>query len=161
MARLIKTFSDGRILEFDQGRFDLFCIYLKSPDNSRFAPLDIQYFTELFSFGRKYGMKKIYDDFLKIYIKTNRILDQNVLNEIDTICESYNVDALTINILFTIVYAGMISEENKAFTKLGKRIKRLGLHQVLIENIHPKIAVNYSKGKSWKVLDLEMRQKGF
>lgn len=36
-------------------------------------------------------------------------------------------------IVFTIIYLGMVAEENKLGTKLGKRIKRLGIHQVLYD----------------------------
>ena len=44
---------------------------------------------------------------------------------------------------------GMITEENKRNTRLGKRIKRLGMHQVLIEEIQPAIAVNFSRVMGW------------
>jgi hypothetical protein len=38
---------------------------------------------------------------------------------------------------FTVLYAGMISEENKTNAILKKRVKRLGIHQVLIQNSTP------------------------
>ena len=54
-----------------------------------------------------------------------------------------------------------IAEENKEFTKLGKRIKRLGVHQVLKERMHYNEAANFSKGKKWKELNEICSSKGF
>ena len=62
---------------------------------------------------------------------------------------------------FTIIYAGMIAEENKANTILKKRIKRLGMHQLLLENYKAEDAANFSRNKKWKELDAIMKQKGF
>ena len=55
----------------------------------------------------------------------------------------------------------MIAEENKANTKLGKKIKRLGVHQILIENITPNISANYSKGMKWREIEKECKERGF
>lgn len=62
---------------------------------------------------------------------------------------------------FNVLYAGMIAEENKENTILKKRIKRLGVHQVLIDNVSPGETAVFSKGKKWKELDEIMRLKGF
>lgn len=73
----------------------------------------------------------------------------------------YGEDSLNIAIDFTIIYMGMIAEENKEFTKLGKRIKRLGVHQVLKERMHYNEAANFSRGKKWKELNEICSSKGF
>ena len=72
-------------------------------------------------------------------------------------------------------------ENNKKNTVLKKRVKRLGVHQVLIDGMQPREAANYSKkflwqknpqklaqwqalGKNvpfWKVLDRECASRGF
>jgi len=62
---------------------------------------------------------------------------------------------------FTVIYAGMIAEENKANAILKKRIKRLGMHQLLLENFKSEEAANFSKNKKWQELDIIMKQKGF
>ena len=62
---------------------------------------------------------------------------------------------------FTIFYAGMIAEENKKHAILKKRIKRLGLHQILIEDADPKYAATFSEGKKWRELDVECTNRGF
>jgi hypothetical protein len=83
------------------------------------------------------------------------------LNNITTIADTYGSDAEEVDIWLTVIYAGMIAEENKQFAVLKKRVKRLGMHQVLLENMAPAVAANFSKGKKWRELDQIMRPKGF
>lgn len=161
MSRLIKTFPDGSILEFDDGRFDSWCVYLTRPNELKNPPLDIQYFSRLKELGTIYGNLIIYEDFVSFYNMTNTLISNDVLNHIDFISNKYNLDSLEINILFTIIYAGMVAEENKLNAILKKRIKRLGMHQVLLDNETPYFAANFSKGKKWRDLDAIMKLKGF
>ena len=55
----------------------------------------------------------------------------------------------------------MVAEENKAFSKLGKRIKRPGVYQVLQENIDYNTAANFSRGRKWRELSEICAQRGF
>jgi hypothetical protein len=73
----------------------------------------------------------------------------------------YNADAAEMELWMNVIYAGMIAEENKENAILKKRIKRLGMHQVLIDGMKPEEAAVFSKGKKWKELDEIMRSKGF
>ena len=66
-----------------------------------------------------------------------------------------------MDIWFTVIYAGMVAEENKAFAMLKKRIKRLGMHQVLVEGFDADYAAHFSRGKKWPELDSLMKQRGF
>ena len=66
-----------------------------------------------------------------------------------------------MEIWLNVLYAGMIAEENKKNAILKKRIKRLGMYQVLIEQMPPEQAAVFSKGKKWKELDQLMATKGF
>mgnify|MGYP000128961904 FL=1 len=83
MSRLIKEIRDGSIVEFDRGVFDDWCVYLSRPNENKFAPKDIQYFTELKNLGEKYGNEKVYNDFVKFYQKTTNTINKNV-NELIT-----------------------------------------------------------------------------
>ena len=56
---------------------------------------------------------------------------------------------------------GMVAEENKENTKLGKRIKRLGVHLLLFEKYIPEKAVNSLKGASWQKLNKMCLERGF
>ena len=55
----------------------------------------------------------------------------------------------------------MIAEKNKEGTVLKERIKRLGMHQLLMLNYSPEVAANFSKGKKAKDLDIICRGYGF
>ena len=157
----IQTFADGSVLTFDDGVFDSWCIYLQRPHQHKHAPKDIHYFSRLQQLGDIYGHQKIYNDFVTFYTPASTQIDQKVLNHIRRISSSYNNDTLEIEILFTIIYAGMIAEENKQKAILKKRIKRLGMHQTLIDRIPPEMAANFSRGKNWRELDQICKTKGF
>lgn len=154
-------FPDGSILEYGQGAFDDWCIFLTSPDMPRIAPRDIDYFGQMVELAKKYTSQKLYRDFVEIYERTNLEIDTWVLNLISLIAEAYNEDKTKVEILFTIIYMGMIAEENKENTRLGKRIKRLGIHQILRENMPPREAANFSKGKNWREILRECERRGF
>jgi hypothetical protein len=55
----------------------------------------------------------------------------------------------------------MIAGENKTNAILKKRIKRLGMHQILIEDLDADYSGNFSKRKNWKELDVLMKERGF
>ncbi len=161
MSIPIKIFSDGSILEFDTGKFDDWCIYLTRPDKTRYAPHDTEYFNFLSNLSKIYTGKTIYNDFITIYNSVSNKLNSEILDKISALSALYGNYSLDFDIWFTTIYAGMVAEENKIFTKLGKRVKRLGIHQILIEGISPIIASDFSRGKTWKVIDALCRERGF
>lgn len=161
MGKTITTFSDGSYLEYDQGTFDAWCVYLTRPGEDRKAPRDQDYFQQLAAYGTRYGYETIYLDFVALYERTSKQLDLTVFDYIKELTLKYKEDALNIAIDFSIMYMGMIAEENKARTRLGKRIKRLGVYQVLTDRIPVHEAANFSKGKGWKDLDMICLSKGF
>ncbi|MBR8829205.1 MAG: hypothetical protein DSM107014_15125 [Gomphosphaeria aponina SAG 52.96 = DSM 107014] len=161
MKRTIKILTDGTHIEYDQGKFDAWCVYLIRPNGERIAPRDVEYFTRFQQLGSKYGSESIYQDFVAIYAQTDSIINEKILINITQIAAKYPTDALVIDKLLTIVYGGMVAEENKEKAILKKRIKRLGMHQVLMENLPPAVAANFSKGKKWRELDEECKLRGF
>ncbi|MBF0378072.1 MAG: hypothetical protein HQK72_11390 [Desulfamplus sp.] len=161
MPTLVAKLPDNSIIEFDRGAFDDWCVYLKRHNQTRYAPKDIQYFGILKNLGTIYGNRQIYDDFVKIYNNTNWQIDSKVINNIIEISSYYREHSNEICIWLTVIYAGMIAEENKENAILKKRIKRLGLHQVLIEGFAPDYAANFSRGRKWRELDTICKSKGF
>jgi hypothetical protein len=55
----------------------------------------------------------------------------------------------------------MVAEENKEKAILRKRVKRLGVHQLLIEERPAKFATSFSRGKKWKRIVIECEVRGF
>lgn len=154
--KIVKKFKDSSEIGFGKGRFDDFCVYL---DNK--PPLDVHYFTRLYELKEIYGGSNIYNDFIYIYELVTKKLESAVLEDITYISQKYKDDIIRVDKIFTILYMAMIAEENKVNTKLGKKIKRLGVHQILIENITPNVSANYSKGMKWREIEKECIERGF
>jgi len=161
MSNKLNHFGNGGFIEFDSGCFDGWCVFVTIPGNKRFAPTDVQYFSRLKKLSEKFGPQKIYDDFVVIYNRTTKNVDSKVFELIAVLSRFYETDALEMELWLNVIYAGMIAEENKENAILKKRIKRLGIHQVLIDEISPEEAAVFSKGKKWKELDEIMRLKRF
>lgn len=162
MSRLVKKLDGNRAVVFDVGSFDSWCVYVVESNGTRKAPLDVTYFSDLLAISKKYHKDKVYDDFVRIYDQTTEIIDPSVLDLIDDIVKHYNpVDRIAVEQWFVVIYAGMIAEENKAFAKLKKRVKRLGMHQVLKLGMSAIDAAHFSRGKPWRDLDKIMRPLGF
>lgn len=161
MPQRINTFSNLGFIEFDSGCFDRWCVFVTKPGGERFAPTDAQYFSRLAKLAEKHGPQKIYDDFVVVFNRTGKSTDPKVLDLILCISKFYAPDELEMEIWLNVLYAGMIAEENKAHAILKKRIKRLGMHQVLLDGFSPNEAAVFSKGKKWQELDGLMTEKGF
>lgn len=162
MAKLIKRLKNNRSVIFDTGRFDDWCVYVVESNGSLKAPFDETYFSDLYNISHRYTQNKVYNDFVAIYERTTNSIELSVLKLIDKIVSTYNVeDRILVEQWFTVIYAGMIAEENKEFAILKKRVKRLGMHQVLILNMPAKDAAKFSYGRKWKELDAIMRPLGF
>jgi len=162
MAKLVKQLRNNRSVIFDNGKFDDWCVYVVESDGTRKAPFDENYFSDLFEIAQKYNQDKVYNDFVAIYNMTTKDIDNNVLLLIESLTNTYNEeDQIIIEQWFTVIYAGMIAEENKQFAILKKRVKRLGMHQVLKLNMSAKDAAKFSYGKKWRELDAIMKPLGF
>ena len=78
------------------------------------------------------------------------MIEQYVISQIETFCSKYGNDYLSMEIQFTVVYAGMITEENKAYTRLGKRVKRHRIYQCLLDGMTSQGSAIFSKRKRWR-----------
>lgn len=161
MARIIKQLQNNRAVVFDSGKFDDWCVYVVESNGAKKAPFDETYFNDLQQISQKYANDKVYHDFVEIYERTTRNIDEGVLALIDEIVASYKQeDKIILEQWLTVLYAGMIAEENKEKAILKKRVKRLGMHQVLMLNMPARQAAKYSYGKNWRELDAIMRTLG-
>ena len=161
MGETIKTFSDGSSVEFGPGRFDNWCVYLTDPSGRKAPPRDADYFRDLEILAGKYGAGRVYDDFVRLYEVTGRTVTAEALAAIDSIAAGYGGDSLAADRTFTVLYLAMIAEENRANTRLGRRIKRLGVHKLLKENRPLDEAVNFMRGMNSQEIDRLCRARGF
>ncbi len=161
MGQLIKSFSDGSFLEYDRGSFDDWCVYLTKSNGSRRPPSDVDYFGQLKQLANKYGANQIYNDYVRIYNLTGKQVEEHPLIAISQIATSYGSDTLEVDVIFSILYMAMIAEEQKKFTRLGKRIKRLGIYKLLIENRSVSESANFMRGMGWRDIARLCENRGF
>ncbi len=152
---------NGKYIYYDKGKFDKWCVYEVEENDRKKAPKDIEYFKELKQFSIIFTKEKIYKDFVIIYDLTTNVFDLNVVKKINSISNTYNEYNNQIFRLFSILYMAMIAEENKKGTRLGKRIKRLGIFYLLLKNNDPEFCANFMKGKNWKEIDKLCIEGGF
>ena len=163
LRRGVATYKNGRLyatLAFGRGRFDDWCIYVIGNAGFPKAPTDEWYFSQIKKWAVEKSPQEIYDDFVKIYDLTTGEVRGEVLELIDKISFNYR-HQFTARVIFTILYMGMIAEENKAGKILGKRIKRLGMHELLIDWVSSATAAHFSRGKDVRLLVMECHSRGF
>ena len=161
MGQLIKEFENGTFLEYDRGGFDDWCVYFTDTNGTRKPPRDVDYFKQLTELAEKYSVEKVYTDYVQVYNLTGKEVEQTALAEISRISVSYGRDALDVDVIFSILYMAMIAEERKKYTRLGKRIKRLGIYKLLIEKRSVYEAANFMRGLGWRDIDALCRERGF
>ena len=161
MGQLIKEFENGTFLEYDRGGFDDWCVYFTDTNGTRKPPRDVDYFKQLTELAEKYSVEKVYTDYVQVYNLTGKEVEQTALAEISRISASYGRDALDVDVIFSILYMAMIAEERKKYTRLGKRIKRLGIYKLLIEKRSVYEAANFMRGMGWRDIDALCRERGF
>ena len=147
----LKMFKDNTLLLYDRGSFDEFRVsFYDNKLRYRSSPHDAQFFTFFLKMG----------DHEKVW----RMIVQ-LASQIDKHTEFQNIilpqlsGSLAEEKVFSALAAAMMAEEKKAKTKLGKRVKLLGCHQVLIQGISPRVAANWSRGKPWKEIAVECEKR--
>lgn len=152
---------DGKYLYYDQGGIDTWCVFLVDENGSKTAPKDTEYFNELKDLAKIFGRNEVYNDYVKIYDITTNTIESEAVDEIKKIAIKYGEYEKEVFRIFATLYMAMISEQNKKNTKLGKRIKRLGVYFLLIKEETPEYCANFMRGKSWKLIDKWCQEGGF
>lgn len=160
---IITSLDDGTIIERDRGSFDDYCVYVTRNNGKRYAPRDTEYFSFFIEKSRQYTPEKIYMDFVSIYEQTSAILNYDVIEEIKTglCCDYDDSDRLDFILWYIVIYLGMVAEENKRYAILKKRVKRLGMYQILFENMTASQAANFSRGRKVAELEPICKKNGF
>jgi hypothetical protein len=158
-TRPVAHLCDGIKVLFSQGKFYAWCIYHVG-NSVADAIKDVDVFTLIRKYTDSCQRFKLYKDFLYIFDKVTSVLNYDVVENIKFVAKKYP-NSGEVELILIFLYAGMVAEENKDKTMLKKYIKRLGVHQVLIEGMPAAIAANYSRGKNWRELKLECEARGF
>lgn len=161
MGTVIKRFSDGSFLEYDRGSFDDWCVYYTNSTGIRKPPRDTDYFRQLRELAEAYGTEKVYGDYVNVYEISGKEISENALNKISILSASYGDAQLEVDVMFSVLYMAMIAEERKKYTRLGKRIKRLGIYNLLIENKSVTESANFMRGMGWRDIAQLCEERGF
>ena len=154
---ILHQFKKGHIA-FTEGKFDKWAVLVKVPGIPEW-PKDVWYFTKLWVYKQDLG-EKVWDDFCALYDQVTTTAEPEVFDWITELSASYPNPA-EAEVVFSILYMTMIAEENKQGAILKRRIKKLGVYQVLKEGMRPPVAAEYSKGKQAGVLVMECHSRGF
>ena len=156
----IIEFEDHSYLEYAHGKFDPWCVFYNSPDGARKPPRDVDYFQQLLGYSETLGTDVVYNDYVALYDATGKQIDENAFALVHSISEKYPVP-LEAEKMFCILYLAMLAEERKAGTKLGKRIKRLGIYTLLKEKKGVYESANFMKGMRWQEIANLCSERGF
>lgn len=167
---VVKSFPGGTSIGSTEGKFDRWCVQERVSVWTR-RPTDAGCFARLLELAQRYGTDKVMADFVAVYdamgVKPPRgdlLPSDQVLDLITRLSAAYGSspgDDVRADRLFTTLYLTMIAEENKARAVLGKRIKRLGVHLVLIEGRTPEEAAAFPTGKKAAELSALCQSYGF
>ena len=157
--------DDENSICFDRGKFDNFCVYFNTYSKNKIliekrAVKDIELINNLVLLKDDYK-EKTYKLIEYIYKHTNNKINYKLIEIIINIIKNNFDNSLRASKYFLFVYYAMVAEENKRGSKLGKRIKLLGIYQVLIEGISPLEASNFSKGLKWITISNHCKKRGF
>lgn len=151
--QILKMFRDNMLLAYDRGSFDEFRVsFYDNKLKYRSSPNDAQFFTFF------------------VKLASADIVWQNIVtlaSQIDKHTEFSQIPlpnitgSLEEEKVFSALAAAMMAEERKAKSKLGKRVKLLGCHQVLLQGISPRVAAKWSRGRKWKEIAVECEKWGF
>lgn len=157
MHSFVQTFEDGDQIYFGPGKFDEWCVYRVPQGGEARPPRDSEYFADLLRFGNRYGSRRIYSYFRTVYDSTGNRPTRDVLEQINLHSLTLvGPDQLEYQKVMTTIYYAMVAEENRkpiSRYPLRKRIKKIGVFQVLIEGMEPLEAANYSRGRPARELE--------
>lgn len=157
----ILTFEDNTQLKYEQGNFDEWCVYYYDENGKKRALRDVEYFRQLKWLSLKFGAERIYKDYVQIYNNTHKEIEPQTVDLISAIASQYEDSKLEVKKVFSELYMTMISEENKKNTKLGKRIKRLGVYVLLLEGKNEQEAANFLRGLGAEEISQMCITRGF
>lgn len=154
---MITTNTDYKIY-FDRGKFDDWCVFYINDENKKFIPLDKHYFQWILDLSKKYGVDQVYSDFLLVYEAADEIFDEDDCLSLCTEIDKHYEEGTTH--WWVIYYMTMVAECKKENAILKKRIKHLGVYNVLFDGYDIEYVTRYMRGKGWRYLDKLMKERG-
>lgn len=129
------------------------------------VPHDSWYFNILRELTYKYDKDVLWEYFITLYNSIPQMRDihpeRDMVGIINRICLHYSEK--NIRTVFDILTLAMIAENNKLLpypSKLGKKLKALGVYQSIFSDMSMHEITHFSKGKTWRDIDSYMKKIG-
>lgn len=156
---------DDELIFFGHGSEDAWCAYTGKYDDDGLLlcakPSDKYYFAVIKNIADTNDCNiSMYQDFVDVCRRTGKLVDSQLVDYIGALADKYCEDADVIYNMFMHVYYGMIAEENKAHVHLGKSIKLLGLHDLLIKGKPVNECADCNRGSDWRKIYMDCRMSG-
>ena len=163
-ARHLTKIGMGQFLFFGKGNFDDWTPYVGAvaQDGSLVCayPSDKYYFELVAILANGHGADKVYDDIRHVFEHCGTAPDDRLIRSIFNISLTYGVNhELAYNMLMHM-YFGMISEENKPGTFLGKTLKMNGAYSFLRAGRPFDAAADACRGRGWQDIQAECVSRG-
>ena len=163
----------GQAISFAHGDFDDYCawtrMYLPNGDVLFGMPRDTYYFEIASRLGERYGNRNIYDTVRNMYedvlirpegsTLASPVIPR-VLRNIRETADAFGIDSPWVMNMLMHLYYGMVAEENKARSYLGKSIKLLGLYEILIAKRDIYESANFMRNTPRTVLKQQCEERG-
>ena len=152
--------NTGYEFYFDEGKFDKFCVHcINHRTGKKWFALDKEYLSWIKRLSNRYNVDLVYSDFVRLYDFVQKDYDlEGVIGLIEELDSHYHNSTQKWWVVF---YMTMVAEENKDGAILGKRIKRLGVYNVLFDGYSVDYTAKYMNGMNWVKLDELMVCRGF
>lgn len=157
---VVKEWQNGDKVEFASGRFDEWCVYIVRNGAGRRAPRDVEYFTYFHELGQRHSAEQVLEYVRAVYRVAARTINATSLGQIAERALNFGDESDEAEFWGTVLYSAMVAEENNP-KPLKKRVKMLGLHQLLVDRMAPEEAADWSRGRRFPELDAECRKRGF
>lgn len=149
--------KDGTRIWFGKGNFDDWCVFVKEKGEIK-CYTDKDYFNVIKSLSKIYGVEMVYDDFKTIYFSVNEQFDiHKMVSKCESVAKHYAEKTLK---WWIVLYMTMVAEENKKNKILGKRIKHLGIYNILFDKYEIDYVTTYMNGMKWYELNKLMNERG-
>lgn len=161
----IRLRYDDEIIFFGHGMDDPWCAYTGKYDDDGLMlcakPSDKYYFAVIKNIADMEQCHEcMYEDFADLCRRTGKCIDAGVIDYIDGLADKYGTHADVMYNMFMHVYYGMVAEQNKANAHLGKSIKLLGLHDLLIKGKPVVECADCNRGGNWRNIYVDCKNSG-
>ena len=161
--RDVQPMSFNQILFFGKGFFDDWAAYCGTPcDDGRIwcaMPKDRYYFEIVQLLASYHGVDTVYLDLLHIFERTGKKVDRKLIDRIFFMSVRYGSNQPWFFNAAMHIYYGMIAEENKENTKLGRSIKMNGLYSLLKGGRSVQESADECRNKRWQEIQAECLQR--